>query len=69
MTVNTGLAASRRHETGKGAARRLRAAGQVPAILYGKDQEPVSLTLNAQGGSLSLSFHLGGEHDRQRSDR
>ena len=55
MTVNTELAASRRHETGKGAARRLRAAGQVPAVLYGKDQEPVSLTLDAQE-ALSL-FH------------
>ena len=55
MTVKTGLAASRRHETGKGVARRLRAAGQVPAILYGKDQEPISLTLDAQE-ALSL-FH------------
>ena len=48
MTGKTGLAARRRSETGKGAARRLRAAGQVPAILYGKDQEPISLTLNAR---------------------
>ena len=55
MTVNTELAASRRHETGKGPARRLRAAGKVPAVLYGKDQEPVSLTLDAQE-ALSL-FH------------
>ena len=55
MTGNTGLTARRRHETGKGAARRLRAAGQVPAILYGKDQETVSLTLNARE-ALSL-FH------------
>jgi len=55
MTVNTGLAASRRHETGKGVARRLRAAGQVPAVLYGKDQEPISLTLDARE-ALSL-FH------------
>ncbi len=55
MTVKTGLAASRRHETGKGVARRLRAAGQVPAVLYGKDQEPISLTLDAQE-ALSL-FH------------
>ena len=47
MTGNTGLTATRRHETGKGVARRLRAAGQVPAILYGKDQEPIALTLNA----------------------
>jgi len=55
MTVNTGLAASRRHETGKGVARRLRAAGQVPAVLYGKDQAPISLTLDARE-ALSL-FH------------
>ncbi len=48
MTVNTGLTAKRREETGKGAARRLRAAGQVPAVLYGKDQEPISLTLDAR---------------------
>ena len=48
MTGKTGLAARRRHETGKGAARRLRAAGEVPAVLYGKDQEPISLTLNAR---------------------
>ncbi len=48
MTSQTGLAASRRDETGKGAARRLRAAGQVPAVLYGKDREAISLTLNAR---------------------
>jgi large subunit ribosomal protein L25 len=48
MTVKTGLTAKRRHETGKGVARRLRAAGQVPAVLYGKDQEPIALTLDAR---------------------
>ena len=48
MTVNAGLMAKRRHETGKGAARRLRAEGQIPAVLYGKDQEPISLTLDAR---------------------
>jgi large subunit ribosomal protein L25 len=48
MTVKNELAARRRDETGKGPARRLRAAGQVPAVLYGKDQEAVSLTLDSQ---------------------
>ncbi len=48
MTVNTGLTARRREETGKGPARRLRAAGQIPAVLYGKDQEAISLTLDAR---------------------
>ena len=48
MTGKARLAARRRHETGKGPARRLRAAGEVPAVLYGKEQEATSLTLNAR---------------------
>ncbi|NOQ81453.1 MAG: 50S ribosomal protein L25/general stress protein Ctc [Methylophaga sp.] len=35
-----------RTDTGKGASRRLRHAGQVPAIIYGADETPVSLTLD-----------------------
>ena len=35
-----------RSERGKGANRRLRRAGYVPAIIYGADKEPVSLTLS-----------------------
>ena len=61
MTGKTGLAASRRYETGKGVARRLRAAGQVPAVLYGKDQEAISLTLNARE-ALSLFHSISGEN-------
>ena len=48
MTAKTALRAKRREETGKGAARRIRSAGQVPAVLYGKDQESVLLTLDAR---------------------
>ena len=48
MTVKTGIRATRRHETGKGVARRLRAAGKVPAVLYGKDLEPIPLTIDAR---------------------
>lgn len=36
----------RREDEGKGASRRLRHAGQVPAIVYGGDLEPVSIQLN-----------------------
>lgn len=61
MTGKTGLAASRRYETGKGPARRLRAAGQVPAVLYGKDQEAISLTLNARE-ALSLFYSISVEN-------
>ena len=42
------LQARRRDETGKGVARRLRRAGRVPAIVYGKDMEPIPLSLDEQ---------------------
>ncbi|PHS22396.1 MAG: 50S ribosomal protein L25/general stress protein Ctc [Methylophaga sp.] len=35
-----------RTDAGKGASRRLRHAGQVPAIVYGGDDAPVSITLD-----------------------
>ena len=40
------LDAEVRTDLGKGASRRLRHADKVPAILYGADKEPVSLTLD-----------------------
>lgn len=40
------LVTEQRTEFGKGAARRLRAAGKVPAVLYGHGTEPQHLTLN-----------------------
>jgi len=39
------ISAQRREELGKGANRRLRRAGYVPAIMYGAGSEPVSLTI------------------------
>ena len=39
------LSAAVRKDLGKGASRRLRHADKVPAILYGAEKEPVSLTL------------------------
>ncbi|ALJ19823.1 50S ribosomal protein L25/general stress protein Ctc [Microbacterium sp. No. 7] len=41
-----------RHSFGKGFARRLRAAGQIPAVLYGHGTDPVHLAL--PGHQLSL---------------
>ena len=35
-----------RRETGKGSARRARAAGRVPGVLYGLKEEPLSLSLD-----------------------
>jgi large subunit ribosomal protein L25 len=37
--------ATKREERGTGASRRLRNAKQMPAIIYGKDKEPVSITI------------------------
>ncbi len=48
------LTAELRTETGKGAARKLRAAGRVPAVIYGHRREPQSLTLDARTLALTL---------------
>lgn len=45
MSENIVLHAQARVEQGKGASRRLRRAGQVPAIIYGAGQEPKMVTL------------------------
>jgi large subunit ribosomal protein L25 len=42
------LSASVRTDTGKGAARKLRAAGSIPAVIYGHGREPQSLVTNAR---------------------
>ena len=49
------LAAEVRQDVGKGASRRLRHANKVPAIIYGADQAPVSLTLNHDHVVTSLA--------------
>ena len=48
------LAASSRSTTGKGVARKLRAAGQIPAVIYGHAREPMPLVLNAHELGLLL---------------
>lgn len=42
----TPLAASVRKESGKGAARRLRSQQLIPAVVYGKDLPPLSLSVS-----------------------
>ncbi|MGD2112962.1 MAG: 50S ribosomal protein L25/general stress protein Ctc [Gammaproteobacteria bacterium] len=46
MAISFELAAEPRTDMGKGASRRLRHAGKVPAIMYGGDKEPESLALS-----------------------
>ncbi|HEY8463764.1 MAG TPA: 50S ribosomal protein L25 [Bacillota bacterium] len=47
------LAASVREETGKGVAHRLRLKGQIPAILYGRDNCPIILKASEMEKILS----------------
>jgi len=47
MTDASKLVTEIRTSFGKGAARKLRAAGKVPAVLYGHGSEPQHLTLDA----------------------
>jgi large subunit ribosomal protein L25 len=51
------LQVSPRETRGKGAARKLRAAGQVPAVLYGGGIDPVSLAV--EGRLLDDVLHSG----------
>jgi large subunit ribosomal protein L25 len=44
---NYTIAADMREATGKGAARRLRREGRIPAVLYGRKTEPIKLAVNA----------------------
>ena len=64
------LSAEARTETGKGVARKLRAAGRVPAVVYGHAREAQALSLQTRelerllssiaAGSTVVELSLGG---------
>ena len=64
------LSAELRSDTGKGVARKLRAAGRVPGVVYGHAREPQSLSVVARdldkllstiaAGSTVVELSLGG---------
>lgn len=56
------LEAEVRQDIGKGASRRLRHANSVPAVIYGADQPPVSLTLNHDKVSVALAHEAFYSH-------
>jgi large subunit ribosomal protein L25 len=58
IAMESTLIADVRDDTGKGAARRLRASGRVPGILYGHGMEPVKLSIS--GKDLLHLFHSAG---------
>ncbi|MEO8851500.1 MAG: 50S ribosomal protein L25/general stress protein Ctc [Allobranchiibius sp.] len=53
-TVAPKLAAESRHEFGKGAARRIRRANKIPAVLYGHGTDPIHMTLPGHQTMLLL---------------
>jgi large subunit ribosomal protein L25 len=55
--METKLTAQRREDTGKGVARRLRAAGRIPAVLYGQGIDATPLTVDAR--ELNHLLHSG----------
>ena len=46
MSKHYEISAELRADVGKGASRRLRRAGRVPAVVYGGERDPLSLTLD-----------------------
>ena len=66
------LTGTRRDDIGKGGARKARAAGLIPGVLYGHGEEPVALSVSArefelavrkQGSNPIMGLGLdGGEH-------
>ncbi|HEY2027042.1 MAG TPA: 50S ribosomal protein L25/general stress protein Ctc [Gemmatimonadaceae bacterium] len=58
--ASASLSAESRTETGKGVARKLRAAGRVPGIIYGHAREPQALSLPARELEKLLSTIAAG---------
>ena len=62
MSLNFEIIAEQRDDQGKGASRRLRRAGKVPAILYGGDKPPAALTLDHNSLWLNLQHEVFYSH-------
>jgi len=61
-TAQFELTAEPRSDLGKGASRRLRREGKVPAVLYGSHQEPASIMLSANELNKSLKHEAFYNH-------
>jgi len=67
--IQISLDADVREQTGKGGARKMRQQGKIPAILYGRKMEPVTLSVNehefnrmlfkTQGEQVIFTLNLG----------
>jgi large subunit ribosomal protein L25 len=54
------LNCTRRTRTGKGGARKARAAGQIPGVIYGHGEEPVPVAIGDREFHTALRSHKGG---------
>ena len=54
------LKGSRRDQIGKGAARKARSAGQIPAVIYGHGETPQAIAVEFKEFELALRGHKGG---------
>jgi large subunit ribosomal protein L25 len=58
MGANYELTATVREKVGKGAARAVRREGQIPAVIYGGKEPPLSINLS--GREVEMKIHAGG---------
>ena len=54
------LSGARRDRLGKGGARKARAAGQIPAVLYGHGETPIPVAVGTRDFEIALHKHEGG---------
>jgi len=54
------LKGERRPSVGKGGARKSRAAGRIPGIVYGHGETPVPMSISAREFELAMLHHKGG---------
>jgi large subunit ribosomal protein L25 len=54
------LTGARRDRLGKGGARKSRAAGQIPAVLYGHGETPIPVAIGTRDFEIALHKHEGG---------
>jgi large subunit ribosomal protein L25 len=53
------LSGERRSDIGKGGARKARAAGKIPGVVYGHGEQPVAVAVGARDFQLALRHHVG----------
>ena len=54
------LKGTRRNDLGKGGARKARAAGQIPGVLYGHGETPIAVAIGAREFEVAMRTHKGG---------